>query len=329
MKEVINQTESTPKLSIICTAYNQESFINQCLDGFLMQKTNFSFEIIISDDASTDNTAKIIKGYELKYPELFKCFYHHENLHSQKINFSDELYGNAKGKYIALCEGDDCWIDSLKLQKQVDFLEKNEDFGMVHTNYKVVDDNNEDIQKFNRNWPSGNVFDRIINGKYNIVTGTVVFRTKIYKKFQFELEKLNFKMGDLPMWIEFSRISKVKYINEITTSYRQLLNSASHSNNIQVTQKFYENTFEIKLYYCNKYNLSIDKKKSLASIYGLLVKECYNKKEPILALKFYKKMILINYKSVIKPIPFFFMLGTKYPIFRKLINKLYSLNSTN
>ena len=105
-----------PLVSISCIAYNHESYIRQCLDGFLMQKTTFSFEILIHDDASTDNTTDIIREYERKYPDIIKPIYQKENQYSKGIPISATFnWPRAKGKYIAMCEGDDYWTDPLKI----------------------------------------------------------------------------------------------------------------------------------------------------------------------------------------------------------------------
>lgn len=130
-----------PVVSIICCTYNHEPFIRQCLDGFMMQKTDFSFEVLIHDDASTDNTAEIIREYELKYPDKIFPIYATENKYSKGIDiFSQILLPKAKGKYIAICEGDDYWTDPLKLQKQVMFLESHYDYSMCFHRAKLVSD---------------------------------------------------------------------------------------------------------------------------------------------------------------------------------------------
>ena len=116
-------------VSIVVTAYNHEKYIRQTIENFLNQITNFRVEILINDDCSTDTTASIIKGYELKYPTLFRVFYQKENQYSKGIKpLPNVLFPATKGKYIALCEGDDYWTDPFKLQKQVDFLEVNYNF---------------------------------------------------------------------------------------------------------------------------------------------------------------------------------------------------------
>ena len=113
-------------ISIICNTYNHENYIRQTLDGFIAQKTQYSFEVLIHDDASTDGTANIIREYEQKYPKIIKPIYQTENQYSQGINVSGKYqYSRAQGKYLAFCEGDDYWCNPNKLQKQVSFLEQN------------------------------------------------------------------------------------------------------------------------------------------------------------------------------------------------------------
>ncbi len=123
-----------PVVSIICLAYNHEKYIREALDGFVMQKTDFPFEIVMHDDASTDDTAAIIREYEARFPGLFKPIYQTENQYTQeKGRVTKIVFNAAKGKYIALCEGDDYWTDPLKLQKQVDFMEKHSHISLCGT----------------------------------------------------------------------------------------------------------------------------------------------------------------------------------------------------
>lgn len=114
-----------PLVSICCQTYNHVSYIRECLEGFLLQKTNFPVEILIHDDASTDGTADIIREYESKYPDLIFPIYQTENQYSQGVRIPPINYRRARGKYIAFCEGDDYWTEPMKLQWQVDFMEAN------------------------------------------------------------------------------------------------------------------------------------------------------------------------------------------------------------
>ena len=128
-------------VTIRCITYNHEPYIRQCLEGFVMQKTNFRFEAIVHDDASTDGTAVIIREYAEKYPEIIKPIFETENQYSKHDGSLRRIMNeHTHGKYIALCEGDDYWIDPLKLQKQVDFLELNKEYSFCCTRYKIYDE---------------------------------------------------------------------------------------------------------------------------------------------------------------------------------------------
>ncbi len=113
-----------PLVSISCITYNHVSFIREAIEGFLMQKTTFPVELLIHDDASNDGTAEIIEEYERAHPSLFFPTYQTKNQFSQGVKVGVKNRERARGKYIALCEGDDYWTDPLKLQKQVELMEK-------------------------------------------------------------------------------------------------------------------------------------------------------------------------------------------------------------
>jgi len=140
-KYTIFPEKENPIVSIACVTYNHVKYIAEAIESFLMQKTNFPFEIIIHDDASTDGTIDVIKSYAEKYPDIIRLIIQEKNQYEQGMK-NGFLFGYdplarsvlpiAKGKYIALCEGDDYWTDPDKLQKQVDFLEKNPDFIMCY-----------------------------------------------------------------------------------------------------------------------------------------------------------------------------------------------------
>ncbi len=120
------------KVSICCLVYNHKDYIRQALDSFLMQKTNFPFEILINDDCSTDGTTDIIREYEAKYPDIIKPLYHTENQYSKSYRQGNMMsitfnFPRVTGKYVAMCEGDDFWTDEYKLQKQFDLMESTPD----------------------------------------------------------------------------------------------------------------------------------------------------------------------------------------------------------
>ena len=115
-------------VSVLCLTYNHEPFIRKCLEGFVSQKTDFPYEVLIHDDASTDKTADIIREYEVKYPDIIKPIYQTENQHSKGVRITNTYnIPRAKGKYLAWCEGDDYWCDENKLQTQFDYMESHPD----------------------------------------------------------------------------------------------------------------------------------------------------------------------------------------------------------
>ena len=156
-----------PLVSICCITYNHAQFIRKCLDGFLMQETNFPIEILIHDDCSTDGTTEIIREYEAKYPDLIFPLYEEENQYQQgkaaEIDFYN--YRRARGKYIAYCEGDDYWTDPLKLQKQVDFMEANPEYSVCFHDFKIYDLRSEQWRE-----PSYKTRGQLIQGGVEVTT---------------------------------------------------------------------------------------------------------------------------------------------------------------
>lgn len=135
-------------VSVMCKAFNHEKYIRQALDSFVMQKTDFPFEIVVHDDASTDGTADIIREYERKYPDIIKPIYQTENQYSQGKNPSEFMLPIMRGKYVALCEGDDYWTDDTKLQKQVDYMESHPDCTLVGHQGIRVNEQGETISEY-------------------------------------------------------------------------------------------------------------------------------------------------------------------------------------
>ncbi|NLI71640.1 MAG: glycosyltransferase family 2 protein [Bacteroidales bacterium] len=133
-------------VSVLMTSYNHEKYIRQALDSVLNQRTTFKFEIIIHDDASTDNSAEIIMEYKNKYPNIIRAILQNENQYSQNVDIlSKYMFPSVKGKYIAICECDDYWIDDYKLQKQAEILEANPQYSATVHNCGYVDANNEEL----------------------------------------------------------------------------------------------------------------------------------------------------------------------------------------
>ena len=200
--------------------YKHEKFIKQAIEGVLMQETDFEFELIIADDCSPDNTNKIVndiiknhsKGFKIKY------FRHKKNLGVQ----DNGIFGlnKCKGKYIALCEGDDYWIDPLKLQKQVDFLKLNKGYSFVFTPAQVLNNSTNKIEKLRNKYVSFNSRDFELKNVLKLgggffPTNTALFDSKIIDKNALNYIKLH-SSGDHVLAILAALAGKIGYIDEVT-----------------------------------------------------------------------------------------------------------------
>jgi len=214
-----------PLVSICCITYNHEVFIRDAIEGFLMQKTSFPIEILIHDDASTDNTANIIREYENKFPDIIKPIYQLENQYSRGVSISVTYqFPRAKGKYIALCEGDDYWTDPLKLQKQVDFLENNKDYILTVGGYltKYITDGNEDViirKVRNNDFNNGYTFTLHDSLKFWLIQPlTALFRNK---KEIFNKLLLYTYSRDIHLFYHLLKEGKGFYFTEILGVYNR------------------------------------------------------------------------------------------------------------
>lgn len=240
-----------PLVSIVTLAYNHGRYIRQCLDGFVMQVTDFPFEVIIHDDASTDDTAEILREYEQKYPDIIKPIYQKENQYSKGIPIgATYLYPKAQGKYIAECEGDDWWTDSSKLQKQVDFLEAHPEYQMCTTSYSSVRMKDGHINKGGEPGDGRDITFRQLMKKNVIGTLTVMYRRDILLRYQNEVvpNMPAFRMGDIPFWLFIASQGKIRELPYDMANYRVLENSVSHSRDFDRQYRFFIEGSRVRLW---------------------------------------------------------------------------------
>lgn len=236
-----------PLVSICCETFNQEAFLKDALEGFVMQKTTFPFEVLIHDDASTDRTPEIVRDFVRRYPDLFKPIYQTENQWSRHVNIWTRIqFPRAKGKYIALCEGDDYWTDPLKLQKQIDFLEAHPDFVLCCSAFTQTMDGNEDVRSEVRFDVEEVRLDDILKGFW-IGTLTTVFRKEAILSYQPPF--LGLPMSDLPLWGYLATQGKIKYLKDITANYRSLSSSACHFTDDRKQFAFQLEAMRVREYY--------------------------------------------------------------------------------
>ena len=215
---------NSPLVSICCLTYNHEPYIRDCLEGFVMQQTNFIFEVLIHDDASTDNTVAIIKEYVAKYPDIIKPIYQTENQYSKGVKVTTVFnFPRAEGQYIAMCEGDDYWIDPLKLQKQVDLMVKNPDCSLCFHASKNVNASNPELFEIYRpvDQPKDNRFGVPHAIKYGgglMATNAMLFKTKyVINRPEWSMKGA---AGDLSLTLLMASYGDMLYIDEVMSAYR-------------------------------------------------------------------------------------------------------------
>lgn len=206
------------KVSICLLTYNHKKYIKKAIDSILNQKTNFKYEIIIRDDASSDGTTDIIKKYHKKYPETIKLVLNKENKHNGKSRIFKELKDYWNGKYIAILEGDDYWIDPYKLQKQYDFMENNPDYSQVFTNYKVLNDITKKTKRVLRKSKDYSVEDIIIgDGEMFSISSIFVREDMLYPIDNFYYLS---PFEDYVSVLSLALHGKTHFLKDYTTIYR-------------------------------------------------------------------------------------------------------------
>lgn len=199
-------------------AYNQEKYISQAIEGVLMQKTNFRIELVIGEDCSTDSTRSICKYYASLYSEKIKLLLNNKNL-GLGANYV-RTYSECTGKYVAICDGDDYWNDPYKLQKQVDFLEANQDFSLVFTNNRNLYPSGAKDTRNPSVIPDVSSFSDLVQGNY-IASVTALFLNKSLPDSMKDWMK-NLPYGDWPTYLLVTKDGgKIKFLNVVTATYRK------------------------------------------------------------------------------------------------------------
>ncbi len=245
---------SKPLVSIKCLAYNHGPYIEDALKGFVSQKTDFPFEVIVHDDASTDQTAEVIRRYAAEYPDIIKPVFEAVNQYSRYYEVVEPMINELMtGKYIAFCEGDDYFTDPLKLQKQVDYLEAHPDVNMVYGRVERIDALTG--RKIDTWGGAAEKFDDLVIGN-TVPTPTVMFRRDVYQRFRKEIDlgSHKWRMGDFPMWLYFAATGGVRFMPETFSVYRVMQQSASHPDSLEKWILFQEDYRDIKLYFLERYH---------------------------------------------------------------------------
>lgn len=205
-------------VSVFMLTYNQEEFITQAIEGVLMQDTSFTYELVIGEDFSTDNTRNICLKYAEKYPDKIKLLLNERNM-GLGANYV-RTYSECTGKYVAICDGDDYWIDPLKLQKQVDFLNENPNYKIIYTNKYDLYPTKEIRGPKKDKRPLTTEFDDLVKGNY-IASVTVLFKKEPLTPKMEEWIPL-FPYGDWPTYLlVLRRGGKIYFLDRPTAVYRK------------------------------------------------------------------------------------------------------------
>lgn len=327
---MIKKSIYTFMTGIRCYTYNHSKYIIDALEGFVMQKTSFPFIIMLVDDDSTDTTQDIIKSYieenfeeesalpEINYESETEYAYIRYARHKSNRNchivaillkYNHYQIGHSRYKldylspwrnlckYEALCEGDDYWTENAKLEKQVGFLEENEEYGMVFAKARQYI---QSTRTFSSK-PFGRAFADISSliEENTIPTPTALYRMELINRYRNDIGRQRWLMGDYPMWIYFAIKSKIHFTDEYFAVYRILDESASHSSNMSKRKAFIESTYEMKRFFTENYNITLPFDLGQLELY-ILLSNAFEFKQKSDVKYYYKKLKSPNLKARIK-----------------------------
>ena len=241
------------KVSIICTNYNKGDWVREAMDSFLNQKTNFDFEIIIIDDASTDHSYEIIQEYQNKFPEKVRTFRNEVNLGITRT--WKKVCQEAKGQYIARCDSDDFWTDPLKLQKQVDLLDASTDSLWSNTEFDMVDLDGNLIQKdafANKALPFIDSYEEMLVMKGMTMASTWLVDTALMQDVSAQISDTAAD-DTFQLQLELFKRTKISFLSDSTTVYRMNLGSDSKPMTLETAERRFTGILDSQIKYLNKY----------------------------------------------------------------------------
>lgn len=241
------------KVSIICTNYNKGDWVREAMDSFLNQKTNFDFEIIIIDDASTDHSYEIIQEYQNKFPEKVRTFRNEVNLGIART--WKKVCQEAKGQYIARCDSDDFWTDPLKLQKQVDLLDASTDSLWSNTEFDMVDLDGNIFQKdafANKALPLIDSYEEMLVMKGMTMASTWLVDTTLMQDVSAQISDTATD-DTFELQLELFKRTKISFLSDSTTVYRMNLGSDSKPMTLETAERRFTGILDSQIKYLNKY----------------------------------------------------------------------------
>lgn len=243
--------DNDPLVSVCMLAYKVAPYIGKSIEGVLRQVTPFSVELVIGEDCSPDATRDICAEYAARYPGQI-------NLLPSTVNLgiagnAARTLGQCRGKYIAICDGDDIWADPLKLQQQVDFLEQNPDYGAVYTDVETISEHGDTIEDpehalIREQYAGGDIFFKLLTGNF-VNNSTAVFRRRFLDDHEIDCDR-DYYTHDHLLWLHIAAQSKIGFIDAKTTLYRK------HSGGVTQSEAKLENNR--KKYQYHLFNVLLD-----------------------------------------------------------------------
>ena len=254
-----------PLVSVQMATYNHERYIRRAIESVLEQKTDFPFELVIGEDCSQDKTRDICIEYQKRYPDKIRVLWWHENVRKLGGN-SRRIAARCRGKYIAVCEGDDFWVSPQKLQKQVNILERNPSVGLCFTDGRIVCQNSDknllwhDLHDISAGKIEGrkfcvlHAFGESIKREpspLTINTASAVYRRDIWMLAfeRFEIFRWDLALGDSTLWLGLASLADVWYLADVTMCYNQNSGGAMHQygcsvvRDAQIVRMYYAFTY--------------------------------------------------------------------------------------
>jgi glycosyltransferase involved in cell wall biosynthesis len=261
-------------VDVVVLSYNHVLFIERCINSIASQETDYAINILVADDCSTDGTGELVKSLMEKYKNLY-LIQQERNVGS--IENARNVISQCQSPYLAFCEGDDFWIDAIKIQIQLDFLKANPDYGMVHGDVVYFDNKKGQVSdSVNHSkgvsFPSGYIFNEyLVSNKLFIFTASVVVKRELFvfcSDYSLFKEK-NWLAQDLPTWLAIAQQTKIGYLDKVLSAYRLSDESASRSKSPAYTHAFHQSIFDVRFYFWNKYSQDKKVKVELDYLYSI------------------------------------------------------------
>ncbi len=245
--------DDLPLLSVFMLTYNHEKVVAEAIESILAQKTDFPFELVISDDASSDRTAAIVDGYARRYPDIIKLRVNETNLGMVANYFA--TVGRCRGRYVALCAGDDRWLEG-KAALQVAYLEQNPEAGMVYSRVEVFHDDGTGKVCRESEYYGGPIadYEQMLLGN-PVPAVSVMAHRELVLRYEKEIEPVGrgWLTEDFPMWLWFALCSRIGFIDEVTAVWRCWRGSLSNPENYVARMRFYLSAAEVAWFFAERH----------------------------------------------------------------------------